>query len=93
MALRSEWDRLRLGMELLSKAVAEEILRYPAPFPASDARYKILLELRRLLPTELARLDMAIDNGSVTVAEFIRSSPCRDTLSALLERPQAAGDR
>lgn len=85
MVARSDWDRLRLGMELLSKAVAEEILRYPAPIPACDAQFNHLLELRRLLPAELARLEAAQHAESVEVGDFIQSSPCRETLAALLE--------
>ena len=87
MAVRSDWDRLRLGMELLSNAVAEEILRYPAPIPACDTQFNHLLELRRLLPAELDRLELAEENGEIPVADFIRTSPCRDTLTALLEPP------
>ena len=88
MVARSDWDRLRLGMELLSKAVAEEILRYPAPHPTSDAHFRNLLELRRLLPAELARLEAAHEAESVEVADFIRSSPCRETLTSLLGPPR-----
>lgn len=84
MVARSDWDRLRLGMELLSKAVAEEILRYPAPIPACDDQFNHLLELRRLLPAELTRLDAAREDGSVSADQFIRTSPCRETLAALL---------
>lgn len=87
MASRSDWDRLRLGMDLLSQAVAKEILRYPAPIPACDTQFNHLLELRQLLPMELARLDIALETQSVSVAEFVRSSPCRETLSALLGKP------
>ena len=84
----SELDRLRRGMELLSKAVAEEILRYPAPIPACDDQFNHLLELRRLLPAELTRLDAALENGSVSADQFIQTSPCRETLTALLAPPR-----
>lgn len=87
MASRSQWDRLRLGMDLLAKAVGEEILRYPAPVSACDAQFNHLLELRRVLPMELARLDIALENQSISVAEFIQTSPCKQTLSALLGTP------
>ena len=87
MAKRSDWDRLRLGMDLLSQAVAKEILRYPAPIPACDDQFNHLLELRRLLPMELTRLDIALENDTITVDDFVRSSPCRETLSALLKEP------
>ena len=85
MATRSDWDRLRLGMDLLSKEVAAELLRFPAP--ARGDLYNQLLELRRLLPMELTRLDIALENNSITVDDFIRSSPCRDILTALLAKP------
>lgn len=71
-------------MDLLAKEVAAEILRYPDP--TSDL-YNQLLELRRLLPMELTRLDIALENNAITVNDFIRSSPCGETLSALLEKP------
>lgn len=74
-------------MDLLSKAVTEEILRYPAPAPARGGLYGQLLELRRLLPMELTRLDIALETQSITVADFVRSSPCRETLTALLAKP------
>lgn len=90
MSENSDWGRLRLGIELLSKAVGDEILRYPAPIPACDAHFNHLLELRRLLPTELSRLDAATENSTITVADFIRSSPCRDTLSELMGKPASA---
>ena len=76
-------------MELLLKAVSEEILRYPAPIAACDTQYNQLLELRRMLPHELERLEMALENGSVTVAEFIRTSPCRRTLTSLMDVPES----
>lgn len=93
MAPKSDWDRLRLGMELLAKAVGEEILRYPAPVPACDAQYNHLLELRRMLPQELDRLEVALENGTVTLDDFIRTSPCRDTLAALMDRPKATASQ
>lgn len=84
MATRSDWERLRRGMELLSEAVSAEILRYPTP--ARGGLYAELLELRRLLPMELTRLDIAHETRSMTVDDFVRSSPCRETLLALLAK-------
>jgi hypothetical protein len=72
-------------MELLSEAVSAEILRYPAPSPASGL-YGELLELRRLLPAELTRLEIARETRSISVDDFVRSSPCRETLLALLAK-------
>ncbi len=79
-----EWHSLQLHLEALKETVAEEIRRYPPPIPACDAQFNRLLELRRLLPRELARLDLAANDKSATIEDFIRSSPCEAALSALL---------
>ncbi len=79
-----EWHSFRLRLEALKDTVAEEIRSYPPPIPACDAQFNRLLELRRLLPQELARLDLAANDKSITIEEFIRSSPCEAALSALL---------
>ena len=82
-----EWHSLRLRLEALKETVAEEIRRYPPPIPACDAQFNRLLELRRLLPRELARLDIAANDKSITIEGFIRSSPCEAALSALRPGP------
>ena len=80
MAVRSDWDRLRLGMELLSNAVAEEILRYPAPIPACDAQFNHLLDEREALSSELARVRELMARGgdsqdaSSVVDSFLNAS-------------------
>ena len=79
-----EWHSLRLRLEALKEAVAEEIRSYPPPIPACDAQFNRLLELRRLLPQELARLDLAANDQSITIEDFIRSLPCEATLSEIL---------
>ena len=79
-----EWDSLRLRLEALKETVAEEIRSYPPPIPACDAQFNRLLELRRLLPQELARLDLAANEKSITIEDFIRASPCEEALSAFL---------
>ena len=79
-----EWHSFRLRVEALKKTVAEEIRSYPPPIPACDAQFDRFLELRRFLPQELARLDLAAIDKSITIEEFIRSSPCEAALSALL---------
>ena len=78
------WQSLRQRLEGLKRTVAEEIGRYPPPIPACDAEFNRLLELRQLLPRELARLDLAATDNSATIEDFIRASPCQSALSALL---------
>ena len=79
-----EWQSLRLRLEALKKTVAEEIRSYPPPIPACDAHFNRLLELRRSLPRELARLDLAADDQSITIEDFIRSLPSAAALSEFL---------
>ncbi len=83
MNTESEWRSLRLRLEALKETVAEELRSYPPPIPACDGQFNRLLELRRLLPRELARLDLAANDKSITIEDFIRSSPCEAALSAL----------
>ena len=84
MNTESGWHSLRRRIDALNKTVAAEIRSYPPPIPACDAQFNRLLELRRLLPQELARLDRAANDNSITIEDFIRSSPCEVALSALL---------
>ncbi len=79
-----EWHSLRLRLEALKETVAGELRNYPPPIPACDGQFNRLLELRRLLPRELARLDLAANDRSITIEDFIHSSPCEAALSALL---------
>jgi len=85
----SQWQALRLGLEALSERVAEEIRAYPRPITACDAQFNHLLELRRLLPYELDRLDAAARGRTASLAEFIASSPCAAELSAELAQAGA----
>ena len=82
MNTQSEWRSLRLRLEALKETVAEELRSYPPPITACDDQFDRLLELRRLLPRELARLDLAANDKSITIEDFIRSSPCEAVLSA-----------
>ena len=75
-----EWAALRRQLERLMREVREEIRAYPAPIPACDAQFNRLLELRRLLPEELARLDAAATTPAGSVAAFVRASPRRAEL-------------
>jgi hypothetical protein len=84
MSTRSQWNALRLGLQALSQSVAQEISAYPRPITACDAQFNHLLELRRLLPVELQRLEAASEDPGASVEDFIRSSPCADALSELV---------
>ena len=86
MTSATEWRSLRLRLEALKESVEAEIRSYPPPIPACDAQYNHLLELRRLLPQELRRLERAAETQSGTIDDFIRSSPCQEALSEL--RPE-----
>ena len=81
MSTELEWQSLRRRLEALSDSVAVEIRSYPPPIPACDAQFNRLLELRRVLPQELARLDLAAHDRSITIEDFIRASPCQAELS------------
>ena len=84
MTSKSEWETLRRGIEALYDDVVSEIRRYPPPIPACDAHFNHLLDLRRLLPRELERLDTAVSDGTVTLDAFIGQSPCQEALSKLV---------
>ena len=77
-----DWAGLRRQLEGLMREVGAEIRAYPAPIPACDAQFNRLLELRRLLPEELVRLDAAAGSPAASVAAFVRASPCRAELEA-----------
>jgi hypothetical protein len=81
---RPEWDSLRSGLEALAKSVAVEIRAYPRPITACDAQFNHLLELRRLVPLELQRLEAAANNPGMTIDEFIHFSPCAAEIAALV---------
>ena len=74
------WADLRGQLERLLLEVREQISAYPAPIPACDAQFNRLLELRRLLPEELARLEAAACSPVDSVATFVQASPCRAEL-------------
>lgn len=84
MVTDADWDGLREALERLQREVAEEIHGYPAPIPACDAQFNHLLELRRLVPQELARLERARSDRRADIAGFVRSSPLGAQLSAAL---------
>ena len=72
---------MRRRLESLKDSVTEEIQNYPPPIPACDAQFNRLLELRRLLPRELDRLESAASDGSLSIEDFLGSSPCQEALS------------
>lgn len=84
MSTREEWTLLRRQLQGLARQVGEEVRTYPAPIPACDAQFNRLLELRRLLPEELARLDSAAADPAASVEAFLNSSPLSAELSAAL---------
>ena len=84
MNAKSEWQTVRRAIEALYDDVVADIRSYPPPIPACDAHFNHLLELRRLLPKELERLDAAAADGTSTVDSFIRRSPCAEALSKLV---------
>ena len=79
-----EWQSFRLRVESLVESVSEQIQNYPPPIPACDAQFNHLLELRQTLPQELARLKLVATDNSMSIDDFIHSSPCEDALSELL---------
>jgi hypothetical protein len=83
MSTASDWADLRRRLQLLAQRVGEEIHSYPAPITACDAQFNHLLDLRRLLPRELERLDAAARSADASAEEFIRSSPLSAELLAV----------
>ena len=84
MSSITEWQSFRLRVESLVESVSEQIQNYPPPIPACDAQFNHLLELRQTLPQELARLKLVATDNSMSIDDFIHSSPCEDALSKLL---------
>ena len=85
MSAGVDWADLRRRLQSLTEQVGEEIRAYPAPIPACDAQFNHLLDLRRLLPQELGRLEAATIEPAATPEGFIPSSPCRAQLESLLQ--------
>lgn len=81
MTEERKWRALRRRIEDLSLTTKAEIQAYPAPIPACDAQFNYLLERRRMLAGELARLDGAESRTTVSVDDFIHSSPLSDELA------------
>jgi len=88
MSIQPDWAQLRRKLRSLMIEVGEEIRAYPAPIPACDAQFNHLLELRRLLPQELERLEAAVRDPAASAHEFIRSSPFREELTVARSRTE-----
>jgi hypothetical protein len=86
MSKDEPWASLRRELQAMMQAVAEELRAYPPPIPACDAQFNHLLELRRVLPQELARLEDAAGDPAMTLQGFIASSPCGSTLASRLRQ-------
>jgi hypothetical protein len=82
----SQWQSLRRDLEALAASVTAEIVAYPRPITACDAQFNHLLELRRLVPQEMQRLEAAAGDPRFTVEEFLRTSPCAAEIAALERR-------
>lgn len=78
-----KWQSLRRNLQVLATNVAAEIRSYPRPITACDAQFNHLLELRRLVPAEMQRLEAAASDPEFTVDEFLRTSPCAPEIAAL----------
>ena len=82
----SQWQSLRRDLEALASDVTAEIVAYPRPITACDAQFNHLLELRRLVPQELQRLEAAAGDPGFTIEEFLRTSACAAEIAALERR-------
>ena len=83
MSTKLDWSDARRRLLALMREVGAEISAYPRPITACDAQFNYLLELRRTLPAELARLEAAAADPSASVEAFMRGSPCHDALRAV----------
>lgn len=91
MTTDMDWQTFRLEFDALIDSIKAEIRGYPGPIAGCDAQFNHLLEQRRLLTEERARLDRAAGDGSQSVEEFLGASPCAETLRGLTG--QARGKR
>ena len=69
------WQAVKRDLEGRLYEISRQIRTYPAPIPACDAQFNPLMEQRRLLTRERARLLAVRGNGQVSVEEFLRRSP------------------
>ncbi|HEY5701799.1 MAG TPA: hypothetical protein VIT83_06890 [Gammaproteobacteria bacterium] len=85
------------SLEKQRARISEEISSYPAPIPACDAQFNYLLEARRGIARELARLNdlqaVAQADSTKSISRFIEESAyleddARRELRAQLKRTQ-----
>jgi hypothetical protein len=72
------WEAVRRHLEAEKDAVATEIHAYPRPIAGCDAQFNYLLDRRRLLQEELARLETACGDRTAIAADFLQRSACLD---------------
>jgi len=89
----THWDALRRLLEEEKRALSAEIETYPRPIAGCDAQFNHLLDRRRLLFEELARLEAARADGVTSAEAFLRGSACFDenVKRALLRASPVAG--
>lgn len=86
-------------LEKKRRQVAEEISSYPPPIPACDAQFNYLLEARRGIARELARLEdvragsLSKDDFTASISRLVEESAyldddARRELRSQLKRPQ-----
>jgi hypothetical protein len=74
----AQWDGIRRVLDEEKRALSAEIEAYPRPIAGCDAQFNHLLDRRRLLFEELARLEAARADGVTSVEGFLHGSACLD---------------
>lgn len=77
-------ESLRQALLIRKAEVASEIRHYPGPIPGCDAQFNHLLEVRRILAQELHRLDNLDPGKTISVEDFIDTSPSAKELPDIL---------
>lgn len=73
MTRHATWDKARRALIARRAGVDAMIASYPAPITACDAQFNHLLEQRREIGHELARLEAEMARG-LAVDAFLKSS-------------------
>ncbi|GAB4229991.1 MAG: hypothetical protein Kow0032_11520 [Methyloligellaceae bacterium] len=71
------WQKVEAGLMARKREIEAEIAAYPAPIPACDAQFNHLLEMQRLVRSELQRLELArreAGESTQAVAAFLANS-------------------
>jgi hypothetical protein len=74
----AQWDGIRRVLDEEKRALSAEIEAYPRPIAGCDAQFNHLLDRRRLLFEELARLEAARADGITSAEGFLQGSACLD---------------